>query len=424
MAGFFPLFFKEYWSAGTDPNTSTALLGLANSLAGVAVAVSAPILGAMADQGGAKKRFLALFAYLGVLMTACLALVGRGDWVWAAACYTLGNLGFAGANSFYDALLPAVAGRRDLDFVSGLGYALGYLGGGLLFLVNVLMTLHPAAFGLADAAQAVRVSFVSVAAWWGGFAVLTLLWVPEPPGAERLSLAVMARRGWARLRATLGQVRSLPTVVWFLVAYWCYIDGVDTIIRMAVDYGLSLGFQAKDLIVALLLVQFVGFPAALGFGRLAQVWEVKKCLYLAIGVYLGVTLWAATMSRPWEFYAMAVVIGLVQGGAQALSRSFFARLIPPGRSAEFFGFYNLWGKFAALLGPLLMGLVGLGARWLLMPPAPTPEEVLLTQHAASRWSLAGIVVLLVVGLALLSRVDETRGRAEALAFDGEAEVRP
>lgn len=417
MSGFFPVFFKQFWSSDAAINLSTARLGLANSLAGLAVALLAPILGAIADRRSARKRFLIFFAYLGALMTAGLFLVERGQWAWAVFCYVGGNVGFCGGNVFYDSLLPDVTQGRRVDFVSALGFAMGYLGGGLLFLVNVLMVLMPGSFGLDSAAQAIRIAFLMVALWWGGFTLLIIFWVPEAKKPRQEGGLVRAvAQGLGQLRATFHKTRQLKTVGLFLLAYWFYIDGVDTIIRMAVDYGMSLGFSSNDLITALLIVQFVGFPAALGYGRLAEVWGVRRCLFLAIGAYMVVTVLGAFITRPLHFYVLAVIIGLFQGGIQALSRSYYARLIPDGQSAEFYGFYNMLGKFAAILGPALMGGVGLLALRLLSEPGQSASELAGVERLASRISILSILVLLAVGAFLLRQVDERRGAAQAAAL--------
>jgi UMF1 family MFS transporter len=412
MAGFFPVFFKQYWSHGADVNLSTAQLGFGNSIAGLVMALLAPVLGAMADIASAKKRFLIFFAYLGALSTAALYLIGQGRWASAILCYALGVIGFSGANVFYDALLPSVAPPERVDTVSSLGYALGYLGGGLLFLLNVAMTLTPHTFGLPDASSAVRTSFVSVAVWWGGFTVFTIAWVPEQTARPAaLGGRNTLSEGFKQVAATFRKIRRYRPVLIFLLAYWCYIDGVDTIIRMAVDYGLSLGFASTDLIAALLVVQFVGFPAALVFGRLGRAWGARRAIFLGIGIYMGVTVWGATMTNRLEFYVMAVLIGLVQGGIQALSRSYYSRLIPADQPAEFFGFYNMLGKFASIVGPALMGGVGLAVRRALMPAAPTAEELARIGHMASRWSIASILILFIVGAVLLYFVeDPQKGR--------------
>lgn len=393
MAGFFPVFFKEYWSQGVAVTESTAKLGLANSAAGLIVAVLAPILGAIADRGSRKKQFLIFFAYLGVLSTIALFVIAKGNWPLAALIYVLGTIGFSGGNIFYDSLLPTIVDEKKIDYVSALGYAMGYLGGGLLFAINVWMTLSPATFGLANAGEAVRISFIMAGVWWGVFTLPIIFLVPEAQSTQAVSMREAVRAGWQQLRATFRKVRHLKTIAIFLAAYWLYIDGVDTIVRMAVDYGMSIGFEAKDLIAALLLTQFVGFPSAIAYGKLGEKIGAKRAIYIAIVVYLLVVLWAVTMTQKIEFYAMAVVIGLVQGGIQALSRSLYSRLIPHDQTAEFYGFYNLLGKFAVLFGPLLIGLTGL-----------------ISQNP--RTGIASIAVLFVLGGILLSFVDEKQGAAE------------
>ncbi len=414
MAGFFPIFFKQYWSYGADINLSTARLGLGNALAGLLVALAAPVLGAMADRGRARKKYLIRFAVLGIGATALLFFVAQGQWVGAILVYTAAIIGFSGANVFYDALLPHVARPDQYDRVSALGFAVGYLGGGLLFLLNVVMTLHPALFGLPDSAAAIRWSFMTVAVWWGGFGLIALSSFREArrPG-NGLRLADSIRCGFGQLTSTLRQVRHYKPIFLFLLAYWLYIDGVDTIIRMAVDYGLSLGFANTDLITALLMVQFIGFPAALLFGRLGQSWGVPRCLYLALGIYVIITLWGAFMQHRWEFYGLAAGVGLVQGGVQALSRSYFAALVPAERSAEFFGLYNMMGKFAAIIGPAMMGVVGLAARRLLLEFGPGGLSTQAASQLAARFSMASVVLLFVVGGGLFYVANRARAKSGA-----------
>lgn len=399
MAGFFPLFFKQYWSAGLDATVSTFRLGAANSIESVIVAALAPVLGAIADRGGAKKRFLFTFAGLGIGATAALCFVGRGQWGAAAALYVVAAGGFAGSIVFYDALLVAVCGDDRVDVVSALGYALGYLGGGLLFAGNVAMTLWPRTFGLADASQAVRLSFVSVALWWALFSVPLLRWVPEPSGDRRAVGWGAVGAGFRQLARTFREVRRLKVVFLFLAGYWLYIDALDTIVRMAIDYGLALGFDSRSLIVALLITQFVGFPAAIAFGRIGERLGAKRGILIGIAVYVGVTGWAYTMRSSAEFYALAVVIGLVQGGVQSLSRSLYTRIIPKTKAAEFFGFYNMLGKFAAVIGPLLMGWVALVT-------------------GSPRHSILSIAGLFAAGALLLVFVDVERGARAATELEG------
>jgi MFS transporter, UMF1 family len=359
MAGFFPIFFKQYWSSGADVHVSTFYLGMANATASIAVAILAPILGSVADQGGVRKRFLLCFCGLGVMMTGLLFAVQKGDWFTAALFYVLAVIGFAGGNVFYDSLIVAVAPKPKLDSVSALGYSLGYLGGGLLFALNVLMTLKPQLFGLSDAAAGVRLSFLTVAVWWAAFALPLSLFVKEARSPGSMRVVSIMRGSFNQLVATFREIRRFRTVFLFLVAYWLYIDGVDTVILMAVDYGLSLGFDYTVLIQALLITQFVGFPAAIVFGKIGERMGTKTGIFIGLAVYIGVAVWGYFMRRQVEFYVLAIGIGLVQGGVQSLSRSYFARLIPAERSAEFFGFYNMLGKFAAIIGPFLMGWVSM-----------------------------------------------------------------
>lgn len=403
MAGFFPVFFKQFWSSGVDAPVSTARLGYGISIAGIIIALGAPILGAIADRGTAKKRFLLGFACLGVMTTSSLYLVSAGNWHMALVLYALGTIGFSGANVFYDSLLPAVSSEGRMDFTSSLGFSLGYLGGGILFAINVWMALNPTFFGFSDPSQSVRFSFLTVGIWWALFSLPLFMFVREPVYYAKPKQGLrMVRAGLGQLIRTFREIRHMKTIFLFLVAYWLYIDGVDTIIRMAVDYGLSLGFHSNDLIVALLATQFVGFPAAVCFGFLGTFIGTKRSILIAIGVYLFVTVWAAFIRTKGEFFALAILIGLVQGGIQALSRSFYAKIIPEEKSAEYFGFYNMLGKFAVIIGPALIGSFALLLR-----------SFGVSSIAASRSSITAVSLLFLSGGALLFYVDETRGKQEA-----------
>jgi UMF1 family MFS transporter len=390
MAGFFPVFFKQYWSTGVEVTTSTFRLGMANSIASLIVAALAPVLGAIADRGGAKLKFLLFFAAMGIIMTGGMFFVAKGAWQLAVLLYVLGIIGFSGGNLFYDSLIVYVSPPGRTDMVSSLGFSLGYLGGGLLFAMNIFMTLKPAFFGLADASQAVRVSFLTVAVWWAVFSIPVMIFIKEPKIERQKTGWAMVGAGFRQLRTTFGEIRKLRLVFLFLIGYWLYIDGVDTVIRMAVDYGMSLGFEANSLIVALMITQFVGFPAAIAFGKMGERLGTKKAILMGIAVYIGVTMWGAFMEKAAEFYALAVVVGLVQGGVQSLSRSFYSRIIPANRAAEFFGFYNMLGKFAAVIGPFLVGWVGV-----------------LTGNP--RIAIFSIIILFISGGVILYMVDEKEG---------------
>ena len=391
MAGFFPLFFKEYWADPHNPSQSTFYLGMANSIASMVVAALAPLLGSVADQGSAKKKFLTFFAFLGVIMTGGLWMVAQGNWQMAVLFYVIATIGFSSGIVFYDALLPGLASEERVDAVSSLGFGLGYLGGGLLFLVNVFMYLKPELFGIPDGATAIKLSFLSVAVWWAVFTIPLILFVPEPKNYENIDFNNAIRMGWVQLVQTFKEIRNMKVVGTFLLAYWFYIDGVDTIIRMAVDYGMSLNFPGESLIIALLIVQFVAFPAALIYGWLASKIGAKTGIMVGITAYSFITLLGYFMTEAWHFYVLAILIGLFMGGIQALSRSLYTRIIPPDKSAEFFGFYNMLGKFAAIIGPALMGTIALVT-------------------GSARLSILSILLLFILGGFFLNKVDIKEGK--------------
>jgi UMF1 family MFS transporter len=363
MTAFFPALFKDYWSdaPGMTSGRSTAYLGYANTLSSALIAVLAPILGSIADQGNGKKKFLVAFTLLGVVATALLPLVARGDWAAAAALYAVAALGFSGNNMFSDALLTDVASPDKYHRVSALGYALGYLGSGGLFAALVVVVASPEKFGFDGPVAAVHFGFRVTAVWWLVFTIPALLWIretPAVPAAGGRGGSVVAR-GFRQFFATFREIRRERHLLWFLAAYILYIDGVNTVIKMAVDFGRAIDLDTAGMMKALLVTQFVAFPAALVFGRIGEKFGAKRGLVLGIFVYALVCIFATRMDSIAEFFAMAVVIGLVQGGVQALSRSFFARLIPAEKGGEYFGFYNMVGKFAAILGPTLMGVTAL-----------------------------------------------------------------
>jgi UMF1 family MFS transporter len=388
MAGFFPVFFQKFWSIDVTPTDTTSRLGYGNAIAGAVIAILAPILGAIADRGGRRKQFMFAWTLLGVVATGGLYLAAHGEWFAALALFVLATIGFNGGIVFNDSLLLDVAKPGELDRVSAFGYALGYLGGGLLFLVNVIMVSKPAWFGLVDAAQAVRMSFVTVAVWWLVFTIPVMRGVREKQGGPHLGVGAAISVGFRELGNTISHVRQYRTIVMFLFAYWFYIDGVNTIIKMAVNYGTALGLDTNKLLTALLVTQFVGFPAALLFGWLGDRIGAKRAILIGLVVYAGITVYAYFLDSETEFFVLAIAVGFVQGGVQSLSRSLFGRLVPEGKNAEFFGFYNMMGKFATVLGPLLIAIVA----------ALTHNE---------RASIVSLVLLFVVGGVLLWRVKIT-----------------
>ena len=399
VAGFFPIFFGIYWADPSDVNQSTLQLGIANSIASIIIALISPIIGAIADCASARKRFLVTFAFLGITMTGGLWFVGQGEWKLAVFVYIMASIGFMAGNIFYDSLLPIVAERNKLDYVSSFGYGLGYLGGGLLFLINVLMYLNPNKFGIPDATTAVRISFVSVALWWAVFTIPILLFVSEDKTSSDLSIIRAVANGFKQIRSTIGHIKKMKIIGKFLIAYWLYIDGVDTIIKMAVKAASSpeYGFETSDLIIALLMVQFIAFPSAIGYNSFAKKIGTKNAVFIAIGGYSLATFLGYLMSERLHFFALAALIGLFQGGIQALSRSLYARLIPKNMEAEFFGFYNMLGKFASVIGPLLMG-------WI----------TVLT--GSVRFGILSILILFIAGGILLKGVNFEEGEIIAINF--------
>ena len=396
MAAFFPIFFSQYWAYGSESATSTFYLGLANSLSSILVAAMAPVIGAIADRGSYRKKLLIFFAFLGAVMTGALWFVKMGAWPVAVVLYLFANIGFASANSFYDSMLTTVASPKKVDFVSSLGYALGYIGGGLLFLLNVVMYLMPQAFGIPDGPTAIRISFVMVGIWWIAFTSPVAVFVKEEKG-ESVALKDAVRDGFGQIKDTLKSLKNLKNTAIFLVAYWCYIDGVDTIIRMATDYGTALGFPSESLIVALLITQFVAFPSAILYNMLGKKIGVKKAILIAIGAYAVIAIIGFFMNHVSQFYILACAIGLFQGGIQALSRSYYTRLIPKENSSEFYGFFNMLGKFAAIIGPFLVGIVTL----------ITGEQ---------RYGIVSLIILFIAGFILLRKVDESEAKKEIEAF--------
>jgi UMF1 family MFS transporter len=378
MVGFFPVFLGKYWAAELPATRSTLYLGLANSSASLVVMLLAPWLGALADRRGQKKLWLGIFTCIGVAATAMLASIGRGEWQWALPVFAVASIGFFAGSSFQDALIVQVATPEEAHRVSAYGFAAGYLGGGLLLLVNVLLALHPGWFGLRDSVAATRVAFLDVAVWWALFTVPLFRRVPEgPPTAEA--------PGLTELWGTIRKVFSDRTVRSFLFAYWLYIDGIGTLQQMAVDFGSKLGLPTASLIQALLLVQFISFPSALLFGKLGDRIGARRAILIGLAVFVFVSIWALFLQFTWQFYTMAVLVGTVQGGVQSLSRSLFSHLIPRERSGEYFGFYNMLGKFAAVLGPVLVG-------------------VMATLSGSSRVGISSLMVLFAAGALLLWRV--------------------
>ncbi len=401
MGAVLPIYYARVAAADMPGNVATGYWGTTTAIAMAIIAVAAPVLGATADFMGAKKRFLAAFVGLGVAATACLYFVTRGEWLLASVLFIFGNIGFSGANVFYDSLLPHIASKEEVDRVSTAGYAMGYVGGGVLLAVNMAMILAPETFGLVDAGLATRLAFISVAVWWAGFSIPLFRDVGEPPRrleADETARINPARAGFRRLGETLSEVREHKELLKFLVAFWFYTDGIWTIIKMATVYGTEIGLSDDTMIGAFLLVQFLGIPFTFAFGALADRVGARKGIYLALAVYSVLSTFAFFMTQNWHFWALAVGVAMVQGGSQALSRSLYASLIPKGKSSEFFGFFSVFSKFAGIFGPLVVGQLAL-------------------MLGSGRYGILSLVIFFVGGILLLSRVDIEAGRRAAQRED-------
>jgi UMF1 family MFS transporter len=397
IAAVFPIYFTRVAAAELPPASATARFATATTLAMVAVAVLSPVLGAMADFAGWKKKMLGAFVAIGVVATAAMYFIGRGDWELALLLFAVGNIGVTGSLVFYESLLPHVAREEERDMVASAGFALGYLGGGLLLAVNLLAIQKPELFGIADSATASRLSFLSVALWWLGFSIPLFRQVREPERrleADETGRESAIRVAFTRLAETFREISTYRQAFLMLLAFLIYNDGILTIIRMATSYGTEVGLDQGVLISALLLTQAVGIPFAFLFGWVAKRLTAKRAILLSLAVYIAVTLVGYRLKTASDFYLLAFLVGTVQGGSQALSRSLFSTLIPAHKSAEFFAFFGVFDKFAGIFGPALF--------------AGT-----IAATGSGRNAVLATVAFFVVGGGLLALVDVEAGRKAA-----------
>ncbi len=399
LTAIFPVYYRALaMDAGAAPETATAYWAYTTSLSLLLVAAIGPAAGAAADLLGAKKRFLAVALWLGALGTASLAFVSTSEYRLASLLFALANLGFAGGNIFYEALLPQVARANDLDRVSARGYALGYLGGGLLLVINALWLYRPDWFWMADRTVALRACFISVAGWWLIFAVPLFRIVVEPLVHSRPPVFLAFADSLTRLLQTFRQIRRYRELTLFLASFWLYNDGIGTIIKLAAAYGDEIGVDHNDMLGALILTQFIGFPCSIAFGALAHRWSAKRAIFAGLAVYAAISVAGFFIRSSADFYALAIMVGVVQGGTQALSRSLFAAMVPRTHSAEFFGFFSTGEKVAGIIGPAIFGLVG-------------------QLTGSSRWGIVSITLLFAAGALLLRRVDVAEGCRVAALVD-------
>lgn len=352
-----PIFFKSYAAADLSAEQSTFYWGLGNTVAAIIVAIMAPILGSMADREGVKKRLFAFFLIIGLVSTACLAAVGQGDWVLCLFIYALSTIGFYGSTVFYDSFLVDVTEKNRMDWVSSNGFAWGYLASTIPYVACMLLIAQAESLGFASKASATRFAFIITAVWWCVLSIPMLRHVKQRhfvPATEN-----PVRESLARLAATLRDIARYKHLFLFLLAYFLYIDGVHTIYKMATSFGLDVGIDSTELMLILLVTQLIAFPFAILYGKLAARFTARRMILFGIGTYFGVTILAYFISSAWHFWLLAILVGTAQGGIQSLSRSFYGKLVPPEKSAQFFGFYDIFGKFAAILGPVMVGGFGL-----------------------------------------------------------------
>jgi UMF1 family MFS transporter len=389
----FPRFFSDYAAAGLTPVQATTRFAWVSTIAAVIIALLGPPLGAFADARAAKKKMLAMALAVGVTATLLMASIGRGDWLYAALIFLVGNVAITASFVFYDSLLPHIAAHEEMDRVSTAGYALGYVGGGILLVVNLLWILMPASFGLPSAVAAIKLSFVSVAVWWLVFSIPLFRRVPEPRALLAASTRPV-RDAFGTVRRTFGELRGYRQAFLMLIAFLLYNDGIQTMIKMSSIYGAEIGLDANAQIGAYIVVQFVGIPFSFIFGALAGRIGVKTSIFIALVVYTGISVLGYFMTAAWQFFALAFLVGTVQGGSQALSRSLFARMIPKEKSSEYFGFFSVFEKFAGIAGPALFAAS-------------------VTAFGSSRPAVLSLILFFVLGAVVLTRVDVAAGEAEA-----------
>ena len=408
IAVVFPIYYRKVAAAGLSEPVAMGRFAWATTLAILIVAIVAPVLGAIADVTPIKKRLLGVFLAIGAAAAAAMGTIGHGEWRLALTLFIIVNVGVAGSIVFYESLLPHLVGDEDLDRVSAAGYAVGYLGGGTLLAINLLMIQQPSLFGLPDSGAATRLSLASVAVWWLAFSVPLFRYVPEPSlrdGLRRQREHGNVLAGVRRLLETLRELRRYRQAVVMLLAFLLYNDGIQTMIRMATLYGTAIGLPDSAMISALLLTQFIGVPCAFAFGAVGSRIGAKPAVFAGLAIYLLITVLGYYMRTPAHFFSLAVLVGIVQGGTQALSRSLFASMIPRQRSSEFFAFFSVFERYAGVLGPAIFAFV-------------------VERTGSGRSAILAVAGFFVVGGAILAFVNVEEGRRAARAGEADAGVAP
>ena len=396
IAAVMPVYYDKVAGKGLGDNVTTVYWANTQSISALIVAILSPILGAIADFTASKVKFVSFFAILGSIACLLSALIGEGDWLLASVLVIIGTIGFAAGNTFYDALLVDVAAPQERDKVSAQGYAWGYLGGGLLLGINVAMIQAWETFGFSSSESATRTVFVTVGVWWLLFAIPIVRNVKERKPEVGTSAGQAIKQAFTRLAQTFRRIKHYPELLKYMIAYWFFNDGINTVIVMATAYGSSIGIEMTHLITALLITQLVGFPSTLLFGRYAAKLGAKKLLYISLSVYILIVTLGFFMENATHFYILATMVGLVQGGSQAIARSIYADLVPPVRSAEFFGFLTISSKSSSIAGPFVFALVA-------------------GNTDSSRIGILSLIAFFVIGIVLLRYVNLNKGKQEAAA---------
>lgn len=405
MAAVMPIFYADVAGKGLDGSTATSYWGYTQSIALVFIVLLSPVLGAIADASRSKVAFLRFFMYMGVIACILMTFIGETQWLWASFLVILGTFAFSGGNIFYDALLTDLVPEEKRDYVSSRGYAYGYIGGGILLALNLAMIQFPEFFFLPNTLLATQLSFLSVGIWWFVFSIPLFRNVREEKQKDQQARKTMdlARSGFRDVGQTLRRLRQYPELLKFLIAFWFFSDGINTIIKMATIYGREINIGQSDLITALLITQFVGIPCTLLFGKLAGWIGSRATLITTLFIYLGIVIGGYFMSTALHFYLLAISVGMVQGGAQAISRSIFSTLVPERHNAQFFGFYALSGKFAAVFGPFVFAIVG-------------------QLTGSGRFGIVSLAFFFIAGIIMLLTVRLDKGKAEAQAADKQGEA--
>lgn len=397
LAAIMPIYYVSVAGIYLSEETAAYYWGFTQSIATLSVALLSPIMGAIADYTGSKMKFLSFFAVLGALASAAMAFTGEGDWLLTSILVIVGTIGFSTGNTFYDGLLVDIAPPEKRDAISMRGYAYGYLGGGLLLTLNIAMIEGWKMFGFPDKTIATQTAFFTVGLWWLLFAIPVMRHVKDKAVQRSASgLGDNFKNGFVRIKHTIKTLKRYPELLKYMVSYWFYNDGINTVIVMATVYGKGIGIGTLHLIIALLITQFIAYPSTLLFIRLASGFGVKKSLYGSLSLYVLIVILGYFMTNAAHFYALAVMVGLVQGGSQAISRSIYANLVPPSRTAEFFGFLSLSSKFSSAAGPFIFSITG-------------------TLTGSIRLAILSLIGFFVIGMIMLIFVNLEKGRVQALA---------